>query len=399
LKHRDGILAPFNFQTEPFMTIRSRFRPAARLFAAAALLCGIFAAPALLFAQQPYKILDRWKIGGDGGWDYLLVDSPAHRLYLTRGARVEVLDTQTGKSVGTIAGLHGTHGIALDTAGKFGYISDGGGNAVVVFDRATLATVATIPTGQNPDGIVFEPATQTVWAFNGRGRGVSVTEAAASKSGAPGGVTVTDAAAWKSRIPGDVSVIDAATRKVVATIPLPGKPEFPAVDGKGTVFDNIEDKSEIVRLDAHTNKLTAEWPLTGCDGPSGLAFDVAGSRLFPVCGGKHMAVVDSNTGKVLANPAIADGPDAAGWDAAHKLAFASCGEGILSVIDAAATGYPTLESLPTQRGARTMAYDPAADRIYLVTAEFGPRPDPTPENPRPRPAIVPASFVVLVVGR
>jgi YVTN family beta-propeller protein len=343
------------------------FRSVARFFVALALLCGILAAPALLSAQQPYKILDRWKIGGDGGWDYLLVDSPAHRLYLTRGARVDVLDTQTGKPVGTIAGLHGTHGIALDTTGKFGYISDGGGNAVVVFDRATLATLATIPTGTNPDGIVFEPATQTVWAFNGRSN--------------------------------DVSVIDAATRKVIATIPLPGKPEFGVVDSKGTVFDNIEDKNEIVRLDAHTNKLTAEWPLTGCDSPSGLAFDVAGSRLFPVCDGKHMNVVDSNTGKVLANPAIADGPDAAGWDAAHKLAFASCGEGILSVIDAAAPGYPTIESLPTQRSARTMTYDPATDRIYLVAAEFGPRPDPTPENPRARPPVVPGSFVVLVVGR
>jgi YVTN family beta-propeller protein len=269
--------------------------------------------------------------------------------------------------MGTIAGLHGTHGIALDTAGKFGYISDGGGNAVVVFDRATLATVATIPTGQNPDGIVFESATQTVWAFDGRSK--------------------------------DVSVIDAATRKVVATIPLPGKPEFAVVDGKGAVFDNIEDKNEIVRLDAHTNKLTAEWPLSNCDSPSGLAFDVAGSRLFPVCDGKHIAVVDSKTGKVLANPAIGDGPDAAGWDAAHKLAFASCGEGILSVIDAAAPGYPTIESLSTQHSARTMTYDPATDRIYLVAAEFGPRPEPTPENPRPRPAIVPGSFVVLVVGR
>ncbi|MGP8173470.1 MAG: YncE family protein [Terracidiphilus sp.] len=363
------------------MPNKPSLRLLARSFAAAALLCAAFAAPALLAAQQPYKILDRWKLGGEGGWDYLLADPSAHRLYLTRGARVDVLDTQTGKPgapgdgsmslgwklIGSIAGLHGTHGVALDDAGKFGYISDGGGNAVVVFDRATLATVATIPAGQNPDGIVFEPSTQTVWAFNGRSH--------------------------------DVSVINTTSRTVVATIPLPGKPEFAAVDGKGTVFDNIEDKSEIVRLDAHTNKLTAEWPLTGCDGPSGLAFDVAGSRLFPVCGGKHMAVVDSNTGKVLANPAIADGPDAAGWDAAHKLAFASCGEGILSVVDTAAPGYPTIENLPTQRSARTMAYDSAADRIYLVAAEFGPRPDPTPDNPRPRPAIVPGSFTVIVVGR
>ncbi len=333
----------------------------------ATLLLGLLTQPVRLSAQQPYKVLDKWKIGGDGGWDYLLADPPVHRLYITRGPQVLVIDTQTGKQVGAIGGLHGTHGIALDTAGKFGYISDGGGNAVVVFDRATLATVATIPTGgQNPDGIVFEPATQTIWAFDGRSK--------------------------------DAAVIDAATRKVVANIPLPGKPEFPAVDGKGIVFDNIEDKSEIVRLDAHTKTLTATWPLTKCEGPSGLSFDVAGARLFPVCD-KQMEVVDSNSGKPLAAPAIGDGPDAAGWDPVHKLAFASCGEGVLSVVDTSKPDYPTIETLPTQRGARTMAYDSAADRLYLVTAEFGPRPAATPDNPHPRPAIVPDSFTVLVIGR
>jgi len=343
-------------------------RLATSAFVAGILLCGVLAAQAPLAAQRPYHIVDRWNVGGEGGWDYLLADSPGHRLYLTHGARVDVLDTLTGKLVGSITGLRGTHGIALDNAGKFGYISDGGGNAVVVFDRATLATVATIPAGQNPDAIVFEPATHTVWAFNGRST--------------------------------DASVIDTATRKVVATIPLPGKPEFAAVDGKGTIFDNIEDKGEIVRLDARTMKLTGEWPLTGCDGPSGLAFDVAGGRLFSVCDGKKMAVTDAKTGKSLANAAIGDGPDAAGWDAAHKLAFASCGgTGTLGVIDAAAPGYPAIEELPTQRGASTMAYDPAADRIYLVTAEFGPRPEPTAEKPRPRSPVVPGSFTVLGVGR
>jgi len=339
----------------------------ARPTIAAALLCCLFAAPALLAGQQPYKILDRWKLGGEGGWDYLVVDSPAHRLYLTHSAKVDVVDTQTGKPVGSIAGLKGTHGVAFDDAGKFGYISDGRANAVVAFDRATLAIVDTIPAGTNPDGILFEPATQTVWAFNGRSK--------------------------------NATVIDAATHKVVATIPLPGKPEFPVADGKGTVFVNIEDKNEIVRLDASAKKLTAEWPVKGCESPSGLAFDIAGARLFPVCDGKKMGVVDSNTGKVLATPAIGDGPDAAAYDVAHKLAFASAGEGILSVVDAGAPGYPTIENLPTQKGARTMAYDAATDRIYLVTAETGPRPAATPENPHPYPSIVPGSFTVLVVGR
>jgi YVTN family beta-propeller protein len=350
------------------MNLQRAFCLFVRLFAVAALLCGLLAAPAQLAAQQPYKILDTWKLGGDGGWDDLRVDPPAHRLYLTHGTRVDVVDTQTGKLVGSIAGLQGTHGVALDDAGKFGYISDGRGNAVVVFDRATLATVATIPAGTGPDAIVFEPATQTVWAFNGRSN--------------------------------DATVIDAATRKVVATIPLPGKPEFAVVDGKGAIFDNIEDKNELVRLDAHTNKLTAEWPIVGCESPSGLAFDSAGGRLFSVCDGKKMAVTDASTGKSLATPAIGDGPDGAGWDAAHKLAFSSNGgSGTLTVIDASAPGYPALEELATQRGARTMTYDSAADRIYLVTAEFGPRPAPTADNPRPRPPVVPGSFVVLVVGR
>jgi YVTN family beta-propeller protein len=353
------------------MPVQRTFRLLSSVLLAAVTLCGMLVAPAYLAAQQPqqpYKILDHWKLGGEGGWDYLLADPPAHRLYLTRGARVDVADTRTGKLVGSIAGLHGTHGIALDDAGKFGYISDGGGNAVVVFDRATLAVVATIPAGTNPDAIVFEPSTETVWAFNGRSK--------------------------------DATVIDAATRKVVATIPLPGKPEFAAVDGQGTIYNNIEDKNEIVRLDAHARKLTAEWALTGCESPSGLAFDVVGGLLFSVCDGKKMAVTDAKSGKVLANPAIGDGPDAAGWDAKHKLVFSSNGgSGTLTVIDAKAPGYPAIEELATQRGARTMAYDSAADRIYLVTAEFGPRPAPTPENPRPRPAIVPGSFVVLVVGR
>ena len=332
----------------------------------AILICGFFAAARPVAAQGPYRILDRWKLADAGGWDYLLADSPAHRLYITRGDHVDVLDSRTGKLIGSIVGLKGTHGVALDPAGKFGYISDGAANAVVVFDRSTLTTVGMIATGANPDAIVFEPATQTVWAFNGRGH--------------------------------SVSVIDAAGQKVVATIPLPGKPEFAAVDGKGLIYNNIEDKSEIVRLDAHTKTQTAEWP-AGCESPSGLAFDVSGGRLFTVCDGKKMAVVDSNTGKVLATAAIGDGPDAAGWSVAHKLAFASCGEGVLSVVDAASPDYKTIQSLATQRGARTMAYDAATDRIYLVTADFGPRPDPTPENPRPRPPIIPGSFTVIVVGR
>ncbi len=318
------------------------------------------------FAQQPYQVIDHWKIGGTGGWDYLLADPEAHRLYVTHGPRVEVLDTDTGKVVGSITGLKGTHGVALDEEGKFGYISDGGANAVVVFDRKTLATVATIPAGTNPDGIAYEPMTKTVWAFNGRSN--------------------------------NITVIDTASRSVVATIALPGKPEFPQVDGKGHVFDNIEDKNSIVRLDASSKTVTNTWPLAGCDSPSGMAIDREHNRLFSVCDGKKMAVVDAGTGKVLALPDIGDGPDAAGYGAGKQLAFSSNGDGTLSVVDAK-SGYKTIEQLPTMKSGRTMSYDSGKDRVYVVAAELGARPDPSASNPRPRPAIVPDTFQVIVIGR
>jgi DNA-binding beta-propeller fold protein YncE len=319
------------------------------------------------FAQKPYSVLAQWKIGGEGGWDYLTSDPAAHRLYVTHGPRVEVLDSDTGKVVGAITGLKGTHGVALDDSGKYGYVSDGGANAVVVFDRTSFATVASIPAGTNPDGIVFEPKTKTVWAFNGRSS--------------------------------NATVIDTAQRKAVATIALSGKPEFPVADGTGTVFANIETRNEIVRLDATAKAITATWPVANCDSPSGLAIDTAGRRLFAVCDGGKMAVVDANTGKTVANPAIGEGPDAARYDAKRKLAFSSNGSGTLTIIDAGKPDYPVRQTLDTQKGARTMTLDWVTGRIYLATAEFGERPAPTAANPRPRPAIVPGSFTILVVGQ
>jgi len=317
--------------------------------------------------QSPFGILAKWSIGGSGGWDYLAVEPGTHRLFITHGSRLEVLDTTTGKSLGAITGFKGLHGVAFDTAGKFGYASDGGANEVVVFDRTNLAKVASIPTGANPDGLLFEPKTQTVWAFNGRGK--------------------------------SATVIDATKRSVVATIPLPGKPEFPAADGTGAVFVNIEDKNEIIRLDAATNKATATWPLAGCDSPSGLAIDTSGHRLFSVCDGNKMIVTDSATGKKLALPEIGEGPDATAYDAAHNLAFSSNGGGSLTIIDASKPNYPALQTLPTAKGARTMAFDPGNGHVYLVTGDFGPPPAATAQNPHPWPTVVPGSFRVLVVGR
>jgi DNA-binding beta-propeller fold protein YncE len=317
---------------------------------------------------QSYHLADRWKIGGQGGWDYLLSDDAAHRLYLTHNSRVEVVDSQTGKVIGAITGLKSTHGVALDPDGKTGYISDGAGNAIVVFNRDDFSVQATVAAGTNPDGITYEPVTKSVWAFNGRSK--------------------------------NVSVLDAKSKSIVATVDLPGKPEFPQADGNGSVFANIEDKNEIVKLDATTHKLVSEWPLSGCDSPSGMAIDRTKHRLFSVCDGGKMAIVDYKTGKVIGLASIGDSPDAAAFDPNHHLAFSSNGgDGTLTIVDTSKNSFPTLQTLKTAKGARTMALDASTGRIYLVTAQFGPAPAATASTPRPRPTIVPDSFEVLVVTR
>jgi len=336
------------------------------LASAAALAC-VFASPLVASAQAPYSVIAKWTIGGEGGWDYLAVDPAAPHLFITHGTRVEVVDTGSGAVIGSITGLKGTHGVVFDGENKYGYISDGRANEVVVFDRKTFAKVGSIPAGTNPDGMVFDKQSKTVWAFNGRSS--------------------------------DATVIDAATQKVVATIPLPGKPEFPVSDEAGYVYVNIEDKGEIVKLDVAEKRVVATWPLAGLESPTGQAIDLAGHRLFSVCDGKKMAVTDAITGKRLATPEIGDGPDAAGYDAKNHLAFSSNGDGTLTIVDAGKPGYPVLQTVATEPRARTMAFDAANGRVYLVTAKFGPAPAATADNPRLRPAVLPGTFTVLVVGR
>ena len=301
-------------------------------------------------------------IGGEGGWDYILAN--ADRLYVTHTGKVEVVDTRTGKVIGSVTGLTRTHGVVIAPDGKTGFVSDGGANQVVAFDTSSFATIAKIPAGTNPDGMTYEPTTNTVWAFNGRSN--------------------------------NASVISIADKKVLGSIPLPGKPEFPQADGKGDVFVNIEDKNEIVRLDAKSMKVTAIWPLAGCESPSGMAIDTEGMRLFSVCDGNKMAVSDAKTGKSLATPAIGEGPDAAGYDAKDKLAFSSNGDGTLTIVDAGKAGYPVLQTVKTEKGARTMSYDASTGSVYLVTSKFAAA---DPANPKARPAQIPDTFTVLVVGR
>ena len=344
--------------------LTSSFLAACVLFSASTLFV-----PQAFAADGPYSVVDHWKIGGEGGWDYLLADPSMHVLYITHGTQVEVVDTTTGKKVGAITGFKGTHGIALDTDGKVGFISGGAGNEVVAFDRKTYARIASIPTGQNPDGILFEPVTKTVWAFNGRSS--------------------------------DATVIDAASMKVTATIKLSGKPEFPVADGAGHVFVNIEAKNSVVSLDARKLAVTAEWPIAGCESPSGHAIDTAHHRIFEVCDGGVMAITDYETGKQLAKAKIGDGPDAAGFDPRNQVAFSSDGEtGTLSVVSTKpGDNYKTIQSLSTQKGARTMAFDAGTGRVYIVASEYGPAPAVTAQNPRPRPTPIPGSFTVIVVAR
>jgi DNA-binding beta-propeller fold protein YncE len=319
-------------------------------------------------AQKPFHIEQSWVIGGDGSWDYVKVDGANHRLYIAHQTQMDVVDIMTGKLIGSITGLKRCHGVALLPDGKTGFISDGNANEVVVFDTEKLTKTGAIPTDKKPDGILYEGSTKTVWAFNGNSK--------------------------------TVTVIDATNRKAVATIALPGKPEFPQTDNNGNVFVNIDEPNSVVRLDAKTKAVTATWPLHGCEGPSGLAFDHEGGRLFSVCDGKRMAVTDTHTGKVLGLPHVGDGPDGAGYDAKNKLAFASNDDGTLSIVDASKPGYPTVQTLTTMKGARTMDVDAATGKVYVVSAKLTSHiPVATPEVTHPRPDPVPGTFTVMVIGR
>lgn len=328
-------------------------------------------AVALAAAGPGYHVVKTYKIGGEGGWDYLLADANTHRLFISRGTHVIVLDTESGKTVGDIPDTPGVHGIALAPELGKGFTSNGRENTVTVFDLSTLKPNAEKIKvgGENPDAILYDPATKRVFTFNGRSH--------------------------------DATAIDATNGKVMGMIKLDGKPEFAASDAKGTVFVNIEDKSELTAIDANKLQVKTTWPLAPCQEPSGLAIDRKHRRLFSGCDNKMMAVVDADSGKVLATPAIGEGVDAAAYDEGTGLAFASSGEdGVLTVIKQDSPDkYSVAENVPTQKSARTMALDTKTHTVYTVAAQFGPRPAPTPQNPRGYPPVLPDSFVVLVVEK
>ncbi|HEY6372978.1 MAG TPA: YncE family protein [Candidatus Sulfotelmatobacter sp.] len=326
------------------------------------------AAVALAAAGTGYHVIATYKVGGEGGWDYLTTDSDARRIYISRGTHVMVLDADSGKIAGDIADTPGVHGIALAPELEKGFTSNGREGTVSIFDMKSLATNSKVKVGDNPDAILYDPATKRVFTFNGRSQ--------------------------------DSTAIDAASGKVLGTIKLDGKPEFAASDAKGEIFVNIEDKSELVAIDPNKLEVKAKWPLAPCTEPSGLSIDRKNRRLYVGCDNKMMAVVDAASGKVLATPAIGDGVDATAFDADTGLAFASCGgDGVLTVVKEESPGKFTAENVPTQKGARTLALDSKTHNVFVVTAQFGPRPAATADNPRPRPPMLPDSFVVLVVGK
>ena len=313
----------------------------------------------LTAAAQNYHQIARWDLHASGSFDYLLASSVDHRLYVAQGTQIVVLDTRNGSVIGTIPGLQHAHGVALSADRKTGYISDGGANKIVIFDIPSLKITGAIATGgENPDALLVEPTTGLLYTYNGKSRqGVA---------------------------------IDLKTKTVVGKFPVPGKPEFSQADGKGSVYVNIETSSQLLRINAATHEVTAQWKLSGCEGPSGLAYDAATYRLFSVCDGK-MAVTDATTGRQVALVPIGDGPDAVWYDSKQNLIFISNGgTGTLSIVKQDSPDqYTVQQTIKTAPGARTMALDQADGRAFVIA----------PIQSSPNDASITAKLSILVFGR
>jgi YVTN family beta-propeller protein len=319
----------------------------------------LVSAAVFAFAAPPaYKVINKIKIGGATRWDYAYLDSANHRLYVSHTPQTEVIDTATDKLVGTIPDTKGVHGIAIANDLGKGFTSDGQDNDVTVFDLKTLKVLSKVKTGQNPDAIIYEPVTHRVFTFNGKSN--------------------------------DATAIDAKSGDVItASIPVGGKPEFAQVDGKGHIYVNIEDKNEIIEVDAKNALVSRRYSIAPCDEPSGLAIDPKKLILYSVCNNKIMIVSNPATGKVLATPAIGSGPDGVAFDDGYAFS-ANGNDGNITMVD---EKFAVVATIPTTRGARTIASDQKAHKLYLPAAEFGPAPA------KGRPQAIPDSFQIVVVGR
>jgi YVTN family beta-propeller protein len=315
---------------------------------------------------QQYAVVDRIPFNGDQTyWDYLTPDASSHRLYVTRGNEVLILDLDSGKQVASITNLKRVHGVALAHELNKGFISDGGDNAIVTFDLKSNTVTQRVKVGDAPDAVLYEPTKKRVYAFNAHSH--------------------------------SASVIDAETQKIVATVPLSGIPEFAATDGRGSVFVNIENKSTLVRFDADGTKVQNEWPLAPCKGPSGLAMDTHGRRLFSVCDNKFMIVTDADTGKQIAQIPVGVEPDAAIYDVERKLVFSSNCDGTLTVVrQETPDKYTVVQTLKTEREARTMALDPVSHKLFLPSEQI--KPGSKAPDPGDLPEFTPGTFHMMIVA-
>jgi YVTN family beta-propeller protein len=315
-----------------------------------------------------YKIIKEISVGGDGSWDYLSVDEAGRRLYVSHASKFVVIDIDQDKVVGEVDDTPGIHGIAIAPEAKRLFSSNGREDKASVVDMETLKTVSKVGTGQGPDAIIYEPAQKEIYTLNGHGN--------------------------------SATVIEAATGKVVATIPLPGKPEFAVSDPKaGHVFCNIEDKSAIVEIDTKTHAVVNTWPIAPGEEASGMAIDLAHHRLFIGCHNNMMEMIDTETGKVVGKVAIGAGVDANAFDPGTQLAFSSCGDGTVTIAHEDSPDKLTVvQTLTTEKGAKTMALDPKTHRIYLGSAKYEAATGQPAGGGRQRPKMVPGSFKILVYG-
>jgi DNA-binding beta-propeller fold protein YncE len=311
-----------------------------------------------------YHLAKTIPVGGEGFWDYIAVDSDARRVYVSHGTHVVVLDADTQAVAGDIPDTQGVHGIAIAPESGHGFTSNGRANNVTMFDLKTLKTLSTIPAGTNPDAIIYDPASKRVFAMNGRS--------------------------------GDITAIDAADGKVAGTVKVGGKLEFAAADGKGTIYVNVEDKSELVHIDSEKLAVLHRWPLAPCKEPSGLAMDIKTRRLFVGCDEKIMAVVNADTGKIVTTLPTGEGTDANGFDPATGFAFSSNGQdGTLTVVrEDSPDKYSVVENVSTKKSARTMGLDLKTHNVFLPAADFD-----APAAGERRGKMKPESFVVLMVSR
>jgi len=314
-----------------------------------------------LKAQSNYKTGTSIHLEGEGGWDYLKVDEVNSRLYVSHGMIANVVDLKTGKSAGTITDTKGIHGIAIANDLNKGYTSNGRDSTVTVFNLKTLEIITIIhKTGRNPDAITYDAFSKKVFTFNGGSA--------------------------------NSTVIDATTDKIIGTIALEGKPEFPQVDGKGKLYVNIEDKSLITVINTSTMKVERSWSIAPGEEPSGLALDNQNQLLFSVCGNKLMVVSDIASGKVVTTLPIGSGCDGAAFDAKYKRAYASNGEGTMTVVqEENAKTFKVLETVKTNQGARTITLDNTTHHLYLSTAEY----EAAAPGSTGRPRAKPGSFMIL----